>query len=356
MAKLKFGLWDGFEAQELASAPTPADVYERHISEVQMAEELGYEYYFIIEHQNTPIGHITSPSVYLSAVAQRTTKIRLGTMVNLLPYHSPIRLAQDAAMLDQLSRGRLEFGTGRGGSEHEFKRWGLPFHDRTGMAHEALEIIIKAWTEDTVSHDGEFWKLQEALPVPKPYQKPHPPIWVACHSPETIEYAARNNYNAAQNLDIDSVIAEKFELYRRVWKECNHTGPMPSTFLVRVVHVAETDEVAKQEVEASLRFPYFLQAHPALSTDVAHQRREATPTTQELDRVFRAMIADPDFWTENGLALVGSPETVRRKLEEQRALIGYDIFCANHRVGPMPTDVSLKSIKLFGEEVMPAFV
>ena len=355
MAKLKLGLWDGFEAQEIATAPSPVDVYDRHIREVQLAEELGYEYYFIIEHQNTPIGHITSPSVYLSAVAQHTSKIRLGTMVNLLPYHSPIRLAQDAAMLDQLSRGRLEFGTGRGGSEHEFRRWGLPFSDRTGVAHEALEIIKMAWTEAAVNYDGKFWKMNEALPVPKPYQKPHPPIWVGCHSPETLEYAARNNYNAAQNLDVDTVIAEKFEYYKKVWRECNHPGPMPSTFLMRIVHVAETDVIAKEEVKASLAAPYFLQAHPVVSTDVAHRRGEETPTTRELDRVFRNQIASYDFCIENGLALVGSPETVRRKLEEQHAMIGYDIFCANHRVGPMPTDVSLKSIKLFGEEVIPAF-
>ena len=355
MSKLKFGLWDGFEAQEISKWPTPGDVYRSRIREVELAEVLGYEYYHVIEHQNTTIGHVTAPCVYLAAVAQQTSKIRLGTMVNLLPYHNPIRLAQDAALLDQLSEGRLEFGTGRGSSEHEFSRWGLPYQHRTEMAYEALEIIIKAWTEDSVTYEGRHWQLDEALPVPKPYQKPHPPVWVGCHSPETIEYAAKNNYNAAQNLDVDSVIADKFDYYRKVWRESNHQGPMPKTFLMRAVHVAETDAIAREEAREALAYPHFLQTQAVAATRKGYNRRNDTETFQELGRVFREMTASLDFWLDHGLAIVGSPDTVVRKLEEQQKHIGYDIFSANHRIGPMPNEVAYKSVKMFGEYVIPAF-
>ena len=191
MGALEFGTYDNFAAYEMKGSAVAADVYEQHIKEVQEAEELGYKYYFIIEHQNSDVGQLTAPSVYLSAVAQRTSTIRFGVMIYQLPFYNPIRLAEEAAMLDQLSRGRLEFGTGIGVAEHEFVRWNLPFDERRQMAQEALEIIIKAWTEDTVTYQGDYWQFDEALPVPKPYQSPHPPVWVAAHSPASLEFAAK---------------------------------------------------------------------------------------------------------------------------------------------------------------------
>ena len=97
-------------------------------------------------------------------------------MVFPLPFHNPLRLAQDNAMVDQLSRGRVEFGVGTGPREHEFTRWNLPFSERRAMAIEALEIIEKAWTEESVTYEGKYWQFDEAIPLPRPYQKPHPPI------------------------------------------------------------------------------------------------------------------------------------------------------------------------------------
>jgi len=355
MAKLEFGVWDAFQAHDIAMFPTAADVYEQHIREVQLAEELGYHSYFIIEHQNSDVSHITAPSVYLCAVAQHTSKIRIGTMIYQLPFYNPVRLAQEAAMLDHLSRGRLEFGTGIGVLEHEFTRWNLPFSERREMGSEALEIILKAWTEESVTYKGKYWQFDEALPVPKPYQKPYPPVWIAAHSPAAFQYAAKGNFHVSQNLDVDQMVAEKFELWRRLWRECAHQGPMPRTFLMRAVHVAETDEIARAEAERPLLTSRKVVAERIVKTRVGFKGQDDTPTSRELNRVFQGMSTSYDFWIDNGLALVGSPETVRRKLEEQRKLTGYDIFCANHRFGPMPLEHSFKSLKLFGEEVLPAF-
>ena len=187
MGKLEFGLWDSFGVHEMSRSPVAADIYEQHIREVQQAEALGYRSYFIIEHQNSHVGQITAPSVYLCAVAQHTSSIRIGTMIYQLPLHNPMRLAQDAAMLDHLSRGRLEFGVGLGTHEHEFMRWDTPFDERRAMGDEALEIILKAWTEERVTYEGKYWRFDEALPVPKPYQKPHPPVWYAAHSQASLE-------------------------------------------------------------------------------------------------------------------------------------------------------------------------
>jgi alkanesulfonate monooxygenase SsuD/methylene tetrahydromethanopterin reductase-like flavin-dependent oxidoreductase (luciferase family) len=155
-------------------------------------------------------------------------------------------------MLDHLSHGRLEFGAGLGTLEYESMRWTIPYDERREMSTEALHIVLKASTEESVTYSGKYWQFDEALPVPKPYQKPHPPFWFAAHSPSSLEYAAKHNLHVSQNLDVDEVIAEKFELYRSIWRECGHARPMPHTLLMRAVHVAETDELARVQAEVPL--------------------------------------------------------------------------------------------------------
>ena len=229
MTQLAFAFWDAVGGYSEKNEEM-AEVYEEHIRLAQRIEELGWQSYFVIEHQNSPVGRITAPSVYLTAIARATSRLRFGAMMWQLPFYHPIRLAEEVAMLDQLSHGRVEFGTGIGVHEHEFIRWGQDFYQRAALSEEVLKIVKMAWTQDEVTFDGKFFHFDEALPQPKPYQKPYPPIWAAVHSDASVEFAARNNYNVAKNLDTDEVVAGKFDLYRKVWKECGHPGPMPSIF------------------------------------------------------------------------------------------------------------------------------
>ncbi len=368
MGKPAIGLYDVFTQATMAASPLAADVYDEHIRAAQEAEQLGYKYYFSIEHQTSTISYLSAPNVYLTALARNTNALRFGVMIYQLPFHNPIRLAQDAAMLDHLSRGRLEFGAGTGVSPHEFMRWNMPFERRREISEEALEIIVKAWTEDNVTYDGEFFKYVEVLTTPKPYQQPHPPVWFAAHSAASFAYAARNNFNVSQNIDIDPVIAEKFATWRQLWKECGHAGPMPRTFLTRHVHVAETDAQAKAEAAEHLATPRM--AEPAFSAagqdmiartgmgygpDGRYVGEAGTPERLELRRVFQERAKSYDFWIDNGLALVGSPDTVIRKIREQHDLIGHDVLCTQHGFGHMAPELIKKSIKLLGEEVIPAF-
>lgn len=361
MAKLEFGIFDGFSEPEMANQP--CDVYEQHIRNAQTAERLGFRYYFFIEHQNAPFAYISAPSVYLAALARETSSLRMGPMVYQLPMHHPIRLAQDAAMVDQLSRGRLEFGAGYGIHQHEFLRWKLPFSQRRPMGVEVMEIVIKAWTEDSVTYDGEYWTFDEALPKPKPYQRPHPPVWIGAHSATSFEYAAEHGFHVAQNIDIDSVVTEKFAYFRQVWSGLGRPGPMPHMMLARHVHVAETDERAREEAEQYLLQGFFgarglsiiAQTRVGLGGDPRGTGGERTPDIVERGRVFQELTRSYDFWIDNGIALVGSPETVIRGLAEQQARVGYDVFCAQHQAGDMPKPLMLKSLQLFGEEVIPAF-
>jgi alkanesulfonate monooxygenase SsuD/methylene tetrahydromethanopterin reductase-like flavin-dependent oxidoreductase (luciferase family) len=361
MGTLEFGIFDSFGPFEMKEFPSVAEVYEAHLREAQEAEQLGYRDYFCIEHQNSPVCYVTAPTVYLTALASRTSALRFGLMIYQLPFHHPIRLAQDLATLDQLSHGRLEFGTGTGVLAHEFMRWNLPFDQRHEMSVEALEIIVKAWTAETVTYQGKYWQFDEALPNPKPYQEPHPPIWVAAHSAGSFEYAAKHNYHIAQNIDVDAVIAQKFAYYRQLWNQYNHAGPMPHAFLTRHVHVAETDAQARAEAEPNLVMGYIQGGELIAKTRLGfgppdlEAAERSTPERQELRRVFQECSKSYDFWIDNGLALVGSPDTVIHKLEEQRQLTGYDIFCARHRIGHLEPELAHKSMQLFAKYVIPAF-
>ncbi|HUZ73348.1 MAG TPA: LLM class flavin-dependent oxidoreductase [Stellaceae bacterium] len=365
MARIDFALWDALGG---VTAPDEvmADTYDEHIRLAQELDAAGWHSYFVIEHQNSPVGRVTSPTVFLTAVARATQRLRIGAMMWQLPLYHPIRLAQDVAMLDHLSRGRVEFGTGIGVHEHEFIRWGVDFYQRAAMAGEVLEIVKMAWTREEVTFNGTFFHFDEALPQPKPFQKPHPPIWAAVHSDAAIEFAARGNYHVSQNLDTDEVVARKFDLYRKIWRDCRHDGPMPRIFLQRQVHVAATDEQAHEEAR-----PYLLGREggavavgggPIERTRIGwgtHARGMGRDSERPDDKARGETMGRAaqsyEYNLESGLAIVGSPATVIRTLEAGKKRIGYDIFCTNHAIGPMPAALVQNSIRLFGKEVLPAF-
>jgi alkanesulfonate monooxygenase SsuD/methylene tetrahydromethanopterin reductase-like flavin-dependent oxidoreductase (luciferase family) len=364
MSKLDFGVWDAIGAFEMAQAPAP-EIYDRHIRLAQEIERLGYHSFWVIEHQNSPIGKVTSPGVFLTAIAANTTRLRFGAMIWQLPFHNPMRLAQEVAMIDNLSRGRVEFGSGIGVQEHEFIRWGLNFYERAAMSGEAMDIIQRAWTQKEVTYEGKYWKFDEALPEPKPYQVPHPPIWIGAHGKPSIEYAAQNNWNLAQNIDTDERVAGNIAYYQELRKKFGHNGGAPGIFLQRQVHVAETDEEAREEAEPHLIAARAVQrgeggpldkTRVGRGSDASGFGREAgREVNVELLRVFRESSQSYDFSIENGLALVGSPKTIIEKLRDGQKRLGYTLFTGNHAFGQMPWELVQKSIQLFGEEVIPAF-
>jgi alkanesulfonate monooxygenase SsuD/methylene tetrahydromethanopterin reductase-like flavin-dependent oxidoreductase (luciferase family) len=184
---------------------------------------------------------------------------------------------------------------------------------------------------------------------------------VAAHSAASFEYAAKHNYHIAQNIDVDAVIAEKFAYYRRLWQQYAHPGPMPRAFLTRHVHVAETDAQARAEAEPNLLRGYIQGGELIAKTRLGFGPEEqtaaerSTPERQELRRVFQECTQSYDFWIDNGLALVGSPDTVIRQLAAQQKLTGYDIFCARHRIGHLSPALAQKSMRLFAKHVIPAF-
>lgn len=361
MPELEFAFWDNIRPP--TAGGSYADVYQQHISLAKQVEALGWTAYFVIEHQNRPTDIVTCPSVYLTAVARETDSLRIGTMMWQLPFYNPMRLAQEVAMLDQLSRGRVEFGSGIGVHEHEFMRWGVDYYKRAAISDEVMKIVKMAWTQEEVTFSGDFFHFDEALPSPKPFQMPYPPIWVAGHSDASMEFAARNGYNIAKNSDTDDVVAGKFDLYRKVWADCGHQGAPPRLFLQRSVHVAETDEKAHEEARQYLatgksRF----EGGPIANTRIgwgSHGRGMGSDSERPDNKARGETIASAaksyEFNIEQGLAIVGSPATVARRIREGQQKMGYTVFCTVHQMGDMPEPLVTKSIELFGNEVIPTF-
>jgi len=349
---LEFGIFDTFSVPDWESGRR-AEMYDRHIEGARIAEEAGFKSLFFIEHQNPPVPCISAPPVYLAALAAATSQLRLGAMVFQVPMYNPIRLAQDVALVDQLSKGRVEFGIGYGVVASEFEPWKLNFNERRAMGVEALEIVLQAWTNKEVTYRGKYWTFERARPEAQPYQQPHPPLWMGGHSRDSMDYAIEKKFPLSQIHGTEKVIAERFEYFRNAWSQRGNAGPPPRTLLVREVHVAETDEKARAQAE-----PYMLEG---LLGRFGVQRAkllrpdEASPERLENAKLYLKTAESFDFWIDEGLAFVGSPETVIRKIKEQQQLIGYDVLLTHHTINSMPQDLWTKSVKLFGKEVMPAF-
>jgi alkanesulfonate monooxygenase SsuD/methylene tetrahydromethanopterin reductase-like flavin-dependent oxidoreductase (luciferase family) len=349
MRGLEFGIFDTLPSRPEGSV---FHDYPARVESVRSAERTGYRYYFVIEHQSSPYPGISAPNVYLAAVAQATSTIRIGAMVYQLPFHHPVRLAQDIATLDHLSGGRVEFGLGYGVAVEEFESWHVDFSQRRAIGIEAMEIIRKTWANRKVSYDGKYWQLTNVYCQPQPLQQPHPPVWMGGHSAESFDYAAEHDLDLAQNIDVETVIADKFAYYHRAWKARNHARERPRTMLVRHVHVAETDALALAEADPYMKQGLAGQRGINLANSV---RPDASPERKEVARIYRDSARGADFWVGEGLAFVGSPETVARRIAEQQALIGYDVLLTAHHITTMPDALVSRSRELFGTHVIPAF-
>ena len=175
----------------------PYDLYYQQILEqVQLAEELGWECFMFNEHHFLGYGGLAAnPSVLLAAAAARTSSIRLGPCIAILPLRHPLHTAEDYAMVDAISGGRLEFGIGSGNTDLDYRVFGISRENDRQRLREALKIILKAWSSERSSHHGTFWNHEELTLYPRPVQKPHPPIWVAGTSVEGLGWAGRNGYH-----------------------------------------------------------------------------------------------------------------------------------------------------------------
>ena len=193
---MKFGLFGGISSSGGAEVSGYLASYEGYIQAVIDAETLGFHSNFVVEHHFTGMGQVSTSLSLLTYLAARTSRIRLGTAVVVLPWHNPVLIAEQAATLDLLSHGRFDFGVGKGYRFSEFEGFQIPIEEAAERFEEAMTVIRAAWTtEGRFSHQGKRWTFKDIVVEPATTQKPHPPFWMAAGRPESLQAAARDGYN-----------------------------------------------------------------------------------------------------------------------------------------------------------------
>jgi alkanesulfonate monooxygenase SsuD/methylene tetrahydromethanopterin reductase-like flavin-dependent oxidoreductase (luciferase family) len=343
-APVRFGIFDWIDRNQL---PLP-DLYEQRLQCLAYADEAGFYCYHLAEHQATPLGMAPSPGVFLAAAIQHTRHIRLGPLVYLLPLYHPLRLVQEICMLDNMSRGRLEVGVGRGVSPYELAFYNVTPPEARAMFREALDILITGLAHGEVAYEGQYFSFKDVRLHLEPYQRPYPPLWYPTDNTNSITWLAEQGLNTITHYPPMTTIRELFDLYKRVWEQHNDTPgrlnahvPDPKYGIVRHVYVAETDAQALHEAKTA--FAGFIANFNYLRTAAGDTSGRA------------AYLADFDARLKEGLHIVGSPDTVRQRVQEHLRITGANYFVGSFFFGTLTGEQMLRSLRLFAEEVMPAY-
>jgi probable F420-dependent oxidoreductase len=213
---MQFALFGSAQADGERPGAAPGAGFHDFVELNVEAEALGYRGTFLVEHHFSGWNQVSATLQLLTWLAARTTTLRLGTAVLVLPWHNPVLLAEQAATLDLLSGGRLDFGVGKGYRHTEFEGFGIPPDEAQARFDEALAVLVKAWTtRDRFSHEGRFWRFQNVVVEPPPMQMPHPPLWTGAGSPASVRRAAERGHNLILDQFASAeTLGERIALYR----------------------------------------------------------------------------------------------------------------------------------------------
>src|SRR5579863_5293520 len=213
---MQFGLFGAAQAQRGGPDVDSAAGFKDYIEYVIEAEALGYQSAFIVEHHFTGFGQVSATLNLLTWIGARTSTLRLGTAVIVLPWHNPVLLAEQAATIDLMSGGRLEFGVGKGYRHSEFVSFCIPMAEAEERFDEGLGLVLKSWTsEERFSHHGKYWHFENIVVEPPTAQKPHPPVWMAAGNPDSIRKVAERGFGLMlDQFAVPETIVERFNLFR----------------------------------------------------------------------------------------------------------------------------------------------
>lgn len=332
---MKFGI---FDQMDCSGRPLHLQ-YEERLQLAEMYDQYGFHCFHQSEHHSTPLSMAPSQNVFLSAVAQRTQRLRLCPLVYLLPIHHPVRLAEEICMLDHLSNGRLEFGIGQGASPHELEALGRLPQDAPSAYAEAYEVLQKYFRSDLLTHEGRFWNIQDMPITIKPLQQPTPPMWYAVGSAESVAWPAQNGLNIICGGPVDKVhlISDRYRAEAGAGAPAN---PDALLGIWRFVVVAGTDHEAEQLAEQA--WPRFYDSFYQL-----WRQRGTEPKRLKLAPTYAEMIA-------SGHGVAGSPQTVAHALTQQLRQGRLNYLVSHFMFGDLPHASAQQSIELFAREVMPA--
>ena len=347
---MKFGLFYLFS--DFGNIPQDR-IFDEVLDEITYGEELGFDSVWLPEHHFAIYGMLGNPLTLAAAVSQRTKRMKIGTAVMVLPFQHPLRVAEDAALVDVLSGGRLLLGFGRGYQPPEFHGFGVPQPDSSAMFLESFEILKRALSGEKFSYKGKFWNIEEPTEIfPKPVQRPHPPFYVASVSPRSLDVAARLGLSlirAPQFSNLDAV-AEGFDDYKAKMREFGHDPEALDQPLSVRTYVAPTDEEARAEAKHVVWFYHLLAT--LLPGAPGRPRPPAGYENYPQDPSVLSKLTVDDV-LERGTAF-GSPERVIDVLKTYMQRLGSSHFMIQMRIGGLEHEKVRRSMKLFAEQVMPA--
>ncbi|MGH7116078.1 MAG: LLM class flavin-dependent oxidoreductase [Stellaceae bacterium] len=336
---MRFGLFGGART-EIGEQAADSQIYTDYIDYICEAEALGFHSIFLVEHHFTGFGQISATLSFLTYLAAKTSRIRLGTAVMVLPWHNPALLAEQAATLDLLSNGRLDLGIGKGYRWGEFHGFCMAMEEAGERYDEAVVFLRKAWTtKGRFSHHGKHWHFADVVIEPAPVQQPHPPLWIGAHSAPSVRKAGEDGFNLLLGqAGSPKLVAENIGIYRdAVEAQGRRFDPM-TVGLTRALHIATTPAAREAAHELRMTFMRNVQELSLLPTGqsptIGRPRREMSE-----EEMRRATETD---------ALIGSPEEIVGRLKQlEDGGVEY----------VMVIDVggSLAALRTFAREIMPEF-
>jgi alkanesulfonate monooxygenase SsuD/methylene tetrahydromethanopterin reductase-like flavin-dependent oxidoreductase (luciferase family) len=365
-------------------------LYKETLEQCELADQMGFDNLWFVEHHFlTGFSGSPCPEVIFGALSQITKRIRMGFGVSILPYHHPIRVAERVAMVDQLTDGRVEFGTGRSNA-YEQLGLGIDPRETRAMWEESLTMIPQIWQADEFSWEGRFWKVPPRRVLPKPYQKPHPRIYMACTQTESFKLAAEKGIGVLSSATYaTSVLAEHVKTYRDNIKHAKPVGAFINAFWGNNVHAfcGADNQAARELCAQSLKTffgpdkPYIqgrINAYEELleawggvpdhlqadfgrwlrQSDDAH-KAQAIRAGISLDSgpgAARAAFAqlDADTLCERGVIIAGDPESCIKAIRMYEE-IGVDQVIMIMQTETVPHERVMRSIEMFGKYVLPTF-
>jgi alkanesulfonate monooxygenase SsuD/methylene tetrahydromethanopterin reductase-like flavin-dependent oxidoreductase (luciferase family) len=334
---MEFGLFDQLPC---AATQETAARYQDVIRQSRLADELGLDSMWLAEyHFNPRFSVMPAPLLVASAIAQCTRNLKIGTAVNLLPLHHPVRLAEEVATLDVLSRGRAIFGIGRGSNPEHYEGMGISLEEGRPRFEEALEVVLKCWTEPRVSHQGEYYQVNEVSVIPRPIQQPHPPVYIAANSPETFPMVGSLGHNI-----------------------------LVTPLIITSEGVRQGLDVYRQKLVENGHDPAQVKVIPTLAACAAGNRKKAEailrPTIENYLGVLRggrsrgsgrAVTLTCDEFLNN-YAIVGDPQECIDQIAGFKELFDCQGIMFWHNIGGMvPDDDLSRSMKLLADQVLPHF-
>jgi alkanesulfonate monooxygenase SsuD/methylene tetrahydromethanopterin reductase-like flavin-dependent oxidoreductase (luciferase family) len=348
---MEFGMFHEFQCPPGYSEER---AFAESFAQVEAAEQLGLDAMWLAELHMMPRRSVLSaPLSIASAIAARTSRIKIGLAVQVLPLCHPLRVAEEAATVDHISHGRLIFGVGRSGFPRTYEAYGVAYGESRERFAEVLEVVKRAWTESGFSFHGKYYSFDNVHLMPKPFQKPHPPIRVAATSPDTFAGIGRLGHPifVAVRLGTLSELAPNIQAYRAAYAAAGHPGE-GQVFLRVPLYVAETYEQARSEPEESImsfyRFLGTMLEKTASSAGVRaiEQRAERGQRLQAIsyDDALRDKV------------IIGTPSMVGQRIEQLRRELGLNGILAELNCGGLISHAHvMKSLQLLCEDVMPQF-